>query len=195
MRLKFYHGTTVSLLDEIMELGLAPQIAPASVFRGNGSTIPGYTERMVYMTPARKEAFFYAQEQANEYDDKPLILEVTVNADGPLRVDDDYIQMQVIDAAFRGLGMEPLNEDDLDEAGDVLRDTPWGEFFHEWSKVILFREARLFYSGRLEETARAALGSSTFLGHYYGMDQTAWHIWRHSDPRPDQPQPIETTLP
>jgi len=193
--MRFFHGTTASLLEDILSQGLAPQVTPASVFRGNGSTIPGYTERMVYLTPVRREAYFYAQQQAEEYDDDPLLIEVEVNPDGPLRVDDDYIQRQVIDAAFRGLGMAPLNEDDLDEGGDVLRSTPRGQFYEGWARVVLFREARLFYLGRLEETARAVMGSMTFCGHYYELEDTAFHAWRDSSPRVGEPPPVEMTEP
>jgi len=195
MALRFFHGTTASLLDDILGEGLAPQVSPASVFRGNGSTIPGYTERMVYLTPVRREAYFYAQHQAEEYDDEPTILEVMVDADGPLRVDDDYISARVVDAAFRGLGMPPLNEEDFDEEGDVLRDSSRGQFYHEWSRVVLFREARLFFAGRLEETARAVMGSRTFCGHYYEYEETAFHTWRSSSPMLGEPPPVETTEP
>lgn len=193
--MKFYHGTTASLLEDILSEGLVPQLRPASVFRGNGSTIPGYTERMVYLTPSRKEAFFYALHQGEEFDDDPLIIEAEIGPDGPLRVDDDYIQRKVIDAAFRDLGMPLLDGDDLDEDGDPIKDTHRGQFYDQWARVVLFREARLFYAGRLEETARALLGSMTFLGHYYEMGDTAYHIWRNSSPRVGEPAPVETTEP
>jgi hypothetical protein len=151
---------------------------------------------MVHLAPVAREAAFHADEQASEAGDEAIILEVSVDPrEDPLRVTDDYIQAQVIEAAFLEAGMDPLADGDFDENGDVRKDTPGGRFYHEWSRIVLFREARPFFSGRLEEVARAVLSSSTFVGSYYFAEETAWHIWFHSDPRPEEPGPVQDTEP
>jgi hypothetical protein len=89
----FYHGTTVKNLKSILQLGLRPQDTKnlKSYFRGNSSTIGGYTDKCVYFTPNLKWARMYARSQAKHNKSQSAVLMVGIPDKAKLVPDDGVI--------------------------------------------------------------------------------------------------------
>lgn len=105
----FYHGTTQTNAERIMKIGLRPQDtkligadAPKhlqSFFRDNSSTLPGYTDKNVYLSPSLDIAKVYAWRQSAEKvkdperpylkGDVPVVLKVKIPNPSLLMIDDD----------------------------------------------------------------------------------------------------------
>jgi hypothetical protein len=131
--IRFYHGTHSGLLESISEHGLAPQKDPSSPFRGNLSTIPGFTERHVFLAPAIEQAAFYAREQAAAAGTEPIIFEVRIDDASRLSVTDDYIHMQGILAMLEAAGLPPL---EFDDDMDVHQYGKSSDAYYAWREVI-----------------------------------------------------------
>lgn len=149
--LRFYHGTSSQVLPMILQQGLTPQSEPASAMRGNGSTIPAYTERMVFLTPLAKEAMFYARELCRKIGGEPVLLAVQLQANDPLHVSDDYICNAVVNAILAQQGHPPLTSDDYDADGDLdLSVSETAGTVEQWQEFIVqHRDA--FYAGKLDQ--------------------------------------------
>lgn len=87
----FWHGTTSRHEANIMRDGLLPQPNPGGAFRGNASTISGWTEHHVYLTPSKEIALSVARAQTRVQGGSPIVFAVRVRDSSKLFVDDDYI--------------------------------------------------------------------------------------------------------
>lgn len=149
----FYHGTSSKVLPLIQQHGLTPQTDPESAMRGNWSTIPGYTERMVFLTPLAKEAMYYAEEVCQKIGGEPVLLAVDLLPSDPLHVSDDYIIGVIIRAMMTHEGHPPLTSDDFDEDGDLAFDvSDAAGAFHEWQEYLA-DHSEAFYRGDLKSVA------------------------------------------
>jgi hypothetical protein len=134
----FYHGTTSKVLSKIKRHGLTPQDETDSFFRGNMSTIPGYTRKMVFLTPVVREAWFYADLQSHERGGRPVILEVKVYPTDPLRVTDDYILDQVKKSIMEAAGFAWITTADIGEDGAIHTNSPSGEFYRMLQRLLAY---------------------------------------------------------
>jgi hypothetical protein len=158
----FYHGTTSNALPAIRQHGLTPQDEPQSAMRGNMSTIPGYTERMVFLAPVAREAWFYAREQAEAHGGKPVVLAVTVHPSDPLRVSDDYILTQIFRAICQA---HDLSGDlEYDEDGDVPPEyDDNNELYHIWREILSHPAVRTdLYAGRIDQAVQKFLPDAIY---------------------------------
>lgn len=112
MPLRFFHGTSDRLAKHIDVDGLVPQTRPMSANRGNFSTIPGYTEDLVFLAPCIEEAAFYAIASSNYTRTPPVIYEVVLPDDQNLKVSDDHILDQMLKEVIRVTGLHPPEYDD-----------------------------------------------------------------------------------
>jgi len=149
---RLFHGTTSVHLAAIRRRGLLPNPARHSPFRGNASTIPGYTEKLVFLAPEESEAAFYARKQCEALGGYPVIFEVSLESEEALRTSDDYVHWRMMDRILEILGFEPLDEEDLDEDGDLD-----GSLSDKAGIVLLWREAihlhPKLWTGRFTEAA------------------------------------------
>jgi hypothetical protein len=96
-----YHGTTKSNADRIMRIGLRPVDTKdatkdkTSLFRGNSSTLGGYTDKNLYLTPSLDVAKQYAYRQAQYLKDEPVVLKVEIPDMDRLILDDDIIRKYI----------------------------------------------------------------------------------------------------
>jgi hypothetical protein len=175
--LKLFHGTSSRALPGIMKLGLTPQTKPESVMRGNLSTIPGYTERMVYLAPTAREASVYAQRLCAQFGGDPVILEIAVLPTDPLHVDDDYIIRQILAAMLASEGHPPLSRDDFDADGDIdIEYSTVGAAHQEWAEM-LWTHRDAFYQGeidRIDEPPTILAGLRTGYAAYRDALQAPW---------------------
>jgi hypothetical protein len=100
----FYHGTTKSNSEKILKIGLQPKDTEdiygnktysrenkKSMFRGNSSTLIGYTDKNIYLTPSLDVAKQYAYRQSQHNNDEPVVLKVLIPDKSKLVLDDDSI--------------------------------------------------------------------------------------------------------
>lgn len=133
--LRFYHGTHSRAATMILAEGLRPQAEPKSAMRGNLSTIPGYTERMVFLAPSIEEAAFYAREQAKHAGALPAIFEVIVWDEERVKVSDDYRQDQAIQAMLEFANLPPL---EFDEDMDVDQNGISSDAYYFWRELLSY---------------------------------------------------------
>lgn len=131
--LRFFHGTHSGLLRIIEADGLVPQEETESPFRGNLSTIPGFTAERIFLAPSAETAAFYAREQAEKAGTEPVIFEVRVDDASKLSVSDDYIHMEGILAMLEMANLPPL---EFDEDGDVHEYGTSSDAYYTWRNVV-----------------------------------------------------------
>jgi hypothetical protein len=88
-----YHGTTKSNGDRILKIGLRPKDTEdgKTLFRGNSSTLVGYTDKNVYLSPSLDVAKQYAYRQSKYNNDEPVVLKIQIPDISNLVLDDDNI--------------------------------------------------------------------------------------------------------
>jgi hypothetical protein len=152
----FYHGTHSGNLDGILRNGLTPQANPVSAMWGNQSTIPGYTEHLVFLTPSLIEAGFYAKAQAEKCGTQPIIFRVTVNDATRLCVSDDYIAVFALKAMLKSSSLPDL---EFDDDGDVHQYGKSSEAYYLWRQVLDASSAALTKGEKVSlQEALAAAG-------------------------------------
>lgn len=131
--LYFFHGTHAGNLPRILTEGIRPQKDPSSEFRGNFSTIPGYTEDLVFLAPSLREAAFYAREQSKYSGMAPVIFQVAVSDHEKLHVSDDYRLSHALDAMLTASGLPMLEYDD---DGDVHEYGRSSGAYYAWREIL-----------------------------------------------------------
>jgi hypothetical protein len=113
--LYFYHGTNRKSAVNIMKVGLRPMdtknimvtnrfsddMKTKSMFRGNSSTIQGYTDNNIYLTPSINVAKSYAWRQTTfkeDPEDSPIVLKVMIPDPSKLLIDDDVMSRLLINS-------------------------------------------------------------------------------------------------
>jgi hypothetical protein len=116
-----YHGTTKTAAEQIKKKGLRPMdtelLLKKSMFRGNSSTIKGYTDKNVYLTPSLDIAKSYAWRQSNHNNnDIPVVLKIQIPDPHKLYIDDDKILLELLNCIIkdRNLLTTTLEKDSAD---------------------------------------------------------------------------------
>lgn len=130
---RFFHGTHSGNLDSILKKGLTPIDSPQSAMRGNMSTLPGFTEKLVFLTPSASEAAFYARAQAEKFNESPVIFETIVHDESFLFVSDDYVLQQCQAKILAACDLSPM---EYDEDGDPDTNCTSGDIYFVWREVI-----------------------------------------------------------
>lgn len=100
-----YHGTTKSNSDRILRIGLRPKDTEEvkTLFRGNSSTLIGYTDKNVYLSPSLDVAKQYAYRQSKFNHDEPVVLKIQIPNISQLVLDDDNIVKKIRSVVYNEL--------------------------------------------------------------------------------------------